>query len=151
LIVRLFIAAYFAVLALLMAFGKPEEQISTGVHQPFALDPELGCLAEDVDMIEYRRLKYACKDPPAHLPELAPQNDPDGQSKNHNISHTRFSISIILDQNETLLLRNNYDFFARKKVDKRRLGMRGAGRGTRTNYPGFTTLTPTFRTTAGRC
>jgi len=35
--------------------------------------------------------------------------------KNHNISHTRFSISIILDENETLLLRENYDFFARKR------------------------------------
>jgi len=38
--------------------------------------------------------------------------------KNHNISHTRFSSSIILDQNETLLLRNNYDFFAQKNTER---------------------------------
>ena len=35
-----------------------------------------------------------------------------------NDNHTHFSISIILDQNETLLLRENYDFFARIWSDK---------------------------------
>lgn len=69
---RLFVVVFFTVLTMVMLFGKPEDQISTGVHQPFALN---GCSAEDLDMIKYRRLKYTCQDPPLHLPMVS-----DGES-----------------------------------------------------------------------
>jgi len=43
-------------------------------------------------------------------------NDEQLIRENHSLKRFSYPISIILDQNETLLLRNNYDFFARRSI-----------------------------------
>lgn len=73
-LVRAFITLYFAVLTITMVVGRPETQISTGAHQPFTADGT-ACLAEDVDLVEYRRLRFVCRDPPRHLPGSGNETD----------------------------------------------------------------------------
>ena len=56
-IVRITIVLFFASLFALVVVAKPEEQISLGVHQMWG-----PCDANDVDMIGYKRAKFACAD-----------------------------------------------------------------------------------------